>query len=194
MTSAARKTNDAAVRPGFSLLEMVVVLAVVAMVVAGAAGAMYFNRDEGRLTRAMGEIEVMAKRARSVASLQQRPYALEFSAEGVAMMPYAEALLPPEDRAYFAASEQAAAGQPGAPAPGVRVGFEIEPDFQMSVRRWATGDWHSIDRRARHVWRFDPQGLCEPVGVRLDLEGGSWLAAMFHPLSAGIAETESEIR
>jgi len=125
MTSAARKTNDAAVRPGFSLLEMVVVLAVVAMVVAGAAGAMYFNRDEGRLTRAMGEIEVMAKRARSVASLQQRPYALEFSAEGVAMMPYAEALLPPDDRAYFAASEQAAAGQPGAPAPGVRVGLEM---------------------------------------------------------------------
>ncbi|MCU0794697.1 MAG: prepilin-type N-terminal cleavage/methylation domain-containing protein [Akkermansiaceae bacterium] len=198
MTSAARKTSDAARPQGFSLLEMVVVLALVAMVIAGAAGAMYFNRDEGKLNRTMGDIEILAKRARAIASLQQRPYALEFSQAGVALMPYAEALMAPEDRGYFAAMEgQSGTGEQALASAGnssVRAALELEPDFQLSVRRWATGDWVPMDARNRQVWRFDPQGICEPVGVRLDLETGSWVASMFHPLTAGVADTESEIR
>lgn len=197
MTSAARKTSDR--RPaGFTLLEMVIVLALAMMVIGGAAGMMYFNRDEARLNDAMGEVEILAKRARTMASLQQRPYALEFSADGVSMMPYGEALMDPNDRQYLADSQDFEAelveeGQ-AQPQRSIRASYMPEDDMQMLVRRWATGDWEVITRNVRHVWRFDPQGICEPVGVRFEMENGNWIAGLFHPLTASLTEVESEIR
>ena len=69
----------------------------------------------------------------------------------------------------------------------------VEGDMQLLIRRWATGRWEGFQRGDRQVWRFDPAGICEPCGVRIELEDGSWIAVLFHPLTAGITETESEI-
>lgn len=185
MTSAARKKGDPRLR-GFTLLELVVVLALAMMIIGGAAGMMYFNRDEARLNNAMGEVEILAKRARSLATLQQRPYALEFTAERITMLPYAEALMTPSDREYL---EPGSGGQQS-----INANFEVEADLRLLVRRWATGDWDVIERQDRQVWRFDPEGICEPLGVRFEMENGNWIAVLFHPLTAAVTETESEIK
>lgn len=193
MTSAVRATSDLR-RRGFTVLEMVLVLALFILVVGGGVAALYFNRDEARLNDAVGEIEVLAKRARTLATLQQRPYALEFTRDGVAMMPYGEAMLDPGDREMLIAEENFAI-EDGVEVvnPGKRAGWGLEEDMMMLVRRWSTGQWEEMKRSNRHVWRFDPQGICEPFGVRIELENGSWVAVLFHPLTAGITEIESEV-
>ncbi len=193
MTSAASQTSDRR-RVGFTVLEMVLVLSLFMLVVGGGIAALYFNRDEGRLNDAVGEVEVLAKRARTLATLQQRPYALEFTRGGVALMPYGEATMDPDDRDMLIAEENDAIESGSQEvAPGKRDAWRTEGDMTMLVRRWSTGEWEELKRNDRHVWRFDPQGICEPFGVRIELENGSWIAVLFHPLTAGVTEIESEI-
>ena len=59
---SAVKTTDR--RRGFTLIELVVVLAIAAAVMGGVAGLMVYASDEHSLRRASGEIELLAKRAR----------------------------------------------------------------------------------------------------------------------------------
>ena len=194
MTSAAR-TSEPLRRGGFTLLEMMLVLVVAMMIIGSALGLLYYNRDEARLNGMVSELEVFAKRARAVASLQQRPYALEFTREGVAMMPLAEAMVAPEDRAGFAMMEEERALATGrADGTGVRAALALEPDTRLEILRWAAGDWRPVGPRDRHVWRFDPNGIAEPIGVRFQMENGNWIAAMFHPLSASVADLEYQIQ
>ncbi len=88
MTSTARNCSP---RAGFTLLEIVIVLAIASLVMGGAVGLMMFSSDEQALRKASGEIELLAKRARTTAILQQTPYALEFREGIVRMMPLAQA-------------------------------------------------------------------------------------------------------
>lgn len=62
----------------------------------------------------------------------------------------------------------------------------------MYVRRWASDAWLPVDSKSRHVWRFDPEGFCEPIGVRFQIEQ-SWLEAEFNPLTGGIRDRAQEI-
>ena len=55
----------------------------------GAVGMMIYSSDERVLRNASGEIELLAKRARTTAILQQTPYALEFREGIVRLMPLA---------------------------------------------------------------------------------------------------------
>lgn len=170
------------------------VLSIFMLVIGGAVATLYFNSDQRRLNDAVGEVEILAKRARTLATLQQRPYALEFTRQGVQLMPYGEAMLDPRDREQLIADEDAAREEGAViEQPSKRDGWQTDGDMQLLVRRWTTGEWQVMKRSDRQVWRFDPHGICEPVGVRIELENGSWIAVLFHPLTAGITETESEI-
>ena len=89
MISAVRTLNNRS--PGFTLLEIVIVLAIAALMMGGAVGLMVYSSDERVLRNSSGEIEVLAKRARTTAILLQTPYALEFRERVVRLLPLAEA-------------------------------------------------------------------------------------------------------
>lgn len=193
MTSAARTNNRRL--GGFTLLEMVIVLLVIALLGGSAVGLMLISDDERALNRASVEVEVLAKRARTIAALQQRPYALEFTNNRVSLMPLAEASLEPADRekALFAQKE-ATEANPDLVVSGfapVHAGWELDPDMRIFIRRWATEEWISVSGDLRQVWRFDPEGFCEPVGVRIE-RGKSWKENEFHPLTGGIRDSSME--
>ena len=194
MTLAAKIPNKAAAR-GFTLLEIVIVLLAIALIGGGAIGMMVLSRDERVLSDASGDVALLAKRARTLAALQQRPYALEFYAGRVTLMPFAEAVLEPEQREAAAARLAAAENEGEVPAGqfnSVHDTWEADEDMQVFVRRWASDIWVPIDTKNRQVWRFDVEGTCEPVGVRFQLEK-SWVEAEFHPLTASIRDTSKEI-
>ena len=88
MISAVKTTRHP---QGFTLIEIVMVLAIAAVIMGGAVGMMVYSSDERMLRDASGEIEMLAKRARTTAILQQTPYALEFREGIVRLMPLAEA-------------------------------------------------------------------------------------------------------
>ncbi len=183
----AVRTNDAP--PGFTLIEIIMVLAIAAVVMGGAMGLMVFSSDERTLRDASGEIELMAKRARVISILHQTPYALEFREGIVRLLPLAEAGKDEKRNAFKSRGEVA----PAAEGANENRQLVLEDGVNLSIRRWNSDEWLGTAKSAMHVWRFDPDGLCEPVSVRLSY-GKSWLEDTYHPLNATIRESQSETR
>ena len=192
MTSAARTNKRSG---GFTLLEIVIVLAVAAIITGGALSFMHYSSDERVLRDISGEVEVMAKRARTAAILQQTPYALEFRADGVRLMPLAET--GELDRKTglgneIGGREVAEEGEEEKSEP-IREELIYPDDMAVSVRRWNTVAWIPMTRDALQIWRFDPDGLCEPVSVRYTIDKG-WAEDTYHPLTASIRDSQLEAR
>lgn len=183
MTSAARTRNS--ISRGFTLLEIVISLTIMGLIVGGALGVMLYSKDERALREASTEIEAMAKRARASAILHQTPYAMEFSEGGVRLMPLAEAL--------GAIDERRRKEGDGVPQGGERMDFALEPGMDLHVRRWGARGWDHVVKRVVHVWRFDPDGLCEPLSLRMVI-GKNWQEDEYHPLTAAIRDSQMEIR
>lgn len=174
---------------GFTLLEIIIVLAVAAVVLAGAVGLMVYSTDERGLRRASGEIELFAKRARASAILRQTPYALQFREGSVRLLPLA---LAGSDRKTTAGGREIGGEETEKPEYDADE-FHIPADIELSVRRWNSDKWLPARNQAIHIWRFDPDGISEPVSVRL-ATGKSYIEDTFHPLTATIRETSTEIR
>ena len=164
------------------------VLAIAAVVMGGAVGLMIYSSDERTLRNASGEIELMAKRARVIAILHQTPYALEFREGIVRLLPLAEA--GKDEKKTFKSRNEVA---PPAGASNESRQFVLGNGLNVFIRRWNSEEWLGTVKNTVHVWRFDPDGLCEPLSVRLTLDK-SWLEDTYHPLTATISTSQSEAR
>lgn len=188
MISAVR-TNKRS--PGFTLVEIVMVLAIAGVVMGGAMGLMLFSSDERALRNASGEIELMAKRARTIAILHQTPYALEFREGRVKLLPFAQAGRD-EKKLSRRNRDRVEEAEPSGPASENRQ-FKLQDGMSLSVRRWNSDKWFTTVKDNFQVWRFDPDGLCEPISIRLELNK-SWALDTFHPLTATISDSELEAK
>ena len=74
--------------------------------------------------------------------------------------------------------------------------FVAEDGMVFGVRRWGSDDWIVFNNeRNRMVWRFDPEGLCEPISVRIEIDDGeSWLEQDYHPLTAAVRDFSMEAK
>lgn len=178
---------------GFSLLEIVIVLALGALLVGGAVAVMMVSDSERVMKGAMSHVESMAKRARTTAILQQTPYALEFTFGQVRMMPLSEALMPvaPTPARGKAGKDAEPPRTNGSRFEPIHAQWAWEENLTFSVRRWAATEWLPVGEKSRHLWRFDPDGICEPLGVRVQVDK-SWMEVEFHPLTGGIRNTMME--
>ncbi len=178
---------------GFTLMEIVVVLAIAAVLAGGSIAVMVYSSAERQLRRAGVEVEIMAKRARTTAMVRQTPYALVFMPGEVRLMPLAETGVtvapPPPADADIEGGDALAAGQ----VRPVHASYLLDGNMALFLRRWGASDMLPVSTRSGQIWRFDPNGLCEPVTVRLQL-GNNWLEESFHPLTAGVRETAMEAR
>lgn len=183
MTSATRTNKRAG---GFTLIEIVIVLALAAVLMGGAMGIMLFTSDERTLKNVSGEIELLAKRARTIAILHQTPYAIEFREGSVRLLPLAQAG-PDEKHASNEMSDDSTSMKDRQ--------IKLDSNVSVSIRRWNSDEWLNTIKNTVHVWRFDPDGLSEPISVRVNC-GKSWMEDTFHPLTATaiLAEKSSEIR
>ncbi len=157
-------------RGGFTLVEMVVVLAI--MVLLTGFFMVRFNEtpDEQMLAPIAENLKQMARRAVTEAAAYREDYAI---------------LLAPEQL-------QLVRGQ-GAGA-GAAVALEIEstlpipPDAVLSARWFGDPEWRPVEGQA---WLFRSGGLCEPIEVRLESRRGkAFIELAFDPLT-GMAEEQS---
>ncbi|NJM37998.1 MAG: hypothetical protein HC845_09175 [Akkermansiaceae bacterium] len=166
-----------------------IVLTISSIVIGGAIGLAIYSGDERILRDATGEIELMAKRARTIAILKQTPYALEFREGAVRIMPLVQAGLSEAPKLQQAEenSEMSSENQ--------NREFILNSGLSVFFRHWNTEKWLTTVKNDVHVWRFDPDGLCEPISLRLVLDDSS-VENTYHPLTATAVEEESfsEIR
>lgn len=154
------------------------------MIIGGAIGALVSTSSERILTNASGELELLAKRARTTAILRQTPYAIEFHPGFVRLLPFSESV------GGFVSDD--ALSYPLEEAPrelAVREQIEIDSDLAVSVRYWNTENALTPAKNLIPVWRFDPDGLSEPITVTFTL-GESYAQDTYHPLTATIADSE----
>ena len=193
MILAARTTKF---RPGFTLIEIVMVIAIAAMVAGGAITYMVVSSDERALKDVSGDVEVMAKRARATSILQQTPYALEFRWGEVRLLPFAESGLKdmrmPSGNDIGGNRVESEEGQSKARTP-VHAQMALPANMKVSVRRWNSQSWIPLEKNVIEVWRFDPDGLCEPLAIHYALEK-SWAEDAYHPLTASIRDSQLEAR
>jgi type II secretory pathway pseudopilin PulG len=192
MTTSAVRTRNSL--PAFTLLEIVIVLVIISVTIGGAIGFMVFSSDDRELQQASGEVEVLAKRARTISILHQTPYAIEFRPGKIRLLPLAEA---GGDEKLTALGRTIGGSRVDVPDPDgrspVRDEISLSGDISLYVRRWNSDVLQPMNDRVAHVWRFDPDGLTEPIGVRFVL-GNSWREDAYHPLTATIQDTQSEIQ
>jgi prepilin-type N-terminal cleavage/methylation domain-containing protein len=192
MTSAVR-TSD--LRRGFTLLEIVIVLALAAVIVGGALGYMVYSSDERSLRDSAGKVEVFAKRARTIAMLQQTPYALEFRAGEVKLLPFSEAGQD-NDRKQILDNVNVTDNDVGTTEKKREPVYDqlaFPDNMTVSIRHWNTAGFIQLDRKdSLQIWRFDPDGLCEPVSMRYSVPKG-WIEDTFHPLTATVRDQQSEL-
>lgn len=176
-------------RVGFTLLEIVIVLLIIGVVTGGSIAAMLANSSEKKLGNASSEIELLAKKARTASILNQTPYAIEFHSGYVRLLPFSEASEIERTTALGNSIGGEAVEQEGRRS--VHQEITIDEDIILTIRRWNTSEYITPDETTVPVWRFDPDGLSEPLTVRLTL-GTSYAQDTYHPLTAAIADSELE--
>jgi prepilin-type N-terminal cleavage/methylation domain-containing protein len=178
---------------GFTLLELVIVMVLIGLVIGGAIGLFVISSSERQLKNIAAEMELFSKRARTLALVQQIPYALTFSEQTVRLGPLVEAGYSDDElreRQQFEKDRGTAATTPKFTPVRETKTFS---DYAISVKRWGAVNWYPTKRADPQVWRFDPNGICEPVSVRLEYKSG-WVEMDFHPLSGGVREQRMEAR
>ena len=181
--------NPRARTPGFTLLEVVFVLGMIAMMTVWLTLSVTSVDTERQLREGAGGIESMVKRARTIAVMQQRPYQVTISEDSIS-------LAPQYMRSGDAVEEFDEYEDEGV---GVREDFEdiiaseeTDLDLSYEIRRWRSDLWLKIEGDEKVVLTLDPMGLVEPISVRCRV-GKSWLIQELHPLTGGVRDEEMSV-
>jgi prepilin-type N-terminal cleavage/methylation domain-containing protein len=181
-------------RRGFTLLEMVFVLALIGIAMGGAIACFGVSSSERHLKGAAKDVELLTQKARAVSLIQQIPYAITVTDGHLRMGPLVEAGYSNSELQEREAYENSLQQQGGVSPKFSQVRTDLDLSaFAVSIRRWGGSQFRPMRRADPEVWRFDPNGLCEPIGLRLEYEDG-WIEMEFHPLSATIRDQSMEAR
>lgn len=182
------KTNP--VKGGFTLLEIVIVLAITGLIIGGAITTVVLASSQRTLTLASGEIERLAKQARTAAILHQTPYAIEFHPSFIRLLPLTEASQIERTTALGNPIGGTLVESENTPKQ-TRQKIELDPSLTLTIRHWNNQNFITPSENQIPIWRFDPEGLSEPLTIRLTL-GDSYSQDTYHPLTATIADSELE--
>jgi prepilin-type N-terminal cleavage/methylation domain-containing protein len=174
---------------GFTLLEIVFVLSMIAILVTWLTVSLSTVESEQKLREAASRIELLAKRGLSIAVMQQRPYQLTITASSVSIAPrYA---LGPDEAVYMENEEDGAGGESGS-FDDITASEAIDADVSYEIKRWQSDDWVALEGDKRIVITLNPIGLIEPFMIRCSM-GESWIMHELHPLTAGVRDEQMSI-
>ena len=162
---------------GFTLLEIVFVLGMIAVLVTWLTLTVATVETEQRLREASGDIESLARRARNIAVRQQRAYQLTISDGSISIAPqHMLADMEEEDARDFEGEEL-----PRENFENMTDSESTDSEVTYEIRRWRSNEWQLIEGKNKVVITLDPIGLVEPISIRCSI-GKSWLIQELHPL------------
>ena len=175
-------------RPGFSLIEIVVVIGITVMMFGVAIFFIGPVNEEKALRQEHGQIEDLVRQGRALAVSYQQTFVLELSEGQAALRPL---VLPDEESQYDSRGEEKRASglQPLEDQEWPRV-EELSQEYQMSVRRWGKTDFAPIIEKQKVEILLESGGMFEPIAIRVfKNDGADSLTRVYHPLT-GLAEDE----
>ncbi len=166
-------------RRAFTLMEMLIVLAIISLVFAGSYMGLSSVNDEQALQKPYVDLRSMAKTAWLRAMHEQRAWQIRFFADHFVLEP--KLAVNADDQKMFRDADKAM---------GVTSGVEsvkVDPSILLEVRRWGGKGWIRPAGDQTVSWVFEHSGLCEPISVRFSSDHGT-VGAQFDPLTASVKE------
>ncbi len=182
--------SSAPLRRGFSLLELVFVLSLAVLLIGIGLYNLAAPEIEKELRQEHAKVEDLVLQARTLAVSYQQPFVVIIQEDRVQMQPQAKpevAGAGDEREDLPAGGLQSLASQSWPRQENFEAGYKVE------VARWGEEGYRVITERNRVEWIFEPNGLCEPIEIRLTQDHTqSYLSRKYHPLT-GLAEDEEMV-
>ena len=169
---------------GFTLIEIVIALAIVMMILGMAALNMNALNTERKLRDVTATLRDFARRARAEALIQQRGFQIAFLPDGFAVQ---GVVVPDEEQQALG---RLIADEEFEPRIENFKTYEMLEEMQLEVHRFGEDDWRPA---AGQTWRFEHTGICEPISIRVKNEDG-FIELQFNPLTAAVEDESYEIR
>jgi prepilin-type N-terminal cleavage/methylation domain-containing protein len=165
-------------RRGFTLMEMLVALAIIGIIIAGSMIAVGALNDERALRAPLNELRVMAKKAWARSMEEQRSWQIKLLPDRFVLEPK-QPISEDDLKLFKDVDEKLNRGS------GVST-YIIDPEVKMEVRHWGETEWHPARPDA---WVFEYSGLCEPINIRF-ISAYATIEVSFDPLTAAVASEE----
>lgn len=206
-------SRDAATA-GFTLVEIVIALAVVAILTGMAVPAIDSVQRERVAREPVNALYLMAREVRLRAMAEKRPYQIVFDSKGFRasrfFQPYGGAEEFETLQIELEQLEQLDAMAEASQARGISLEvsesdlrreaveeglryfseYEIDLSLNCSLRIWNETQWINLSGGEFRRWIFQPSGMCEPMSVRMENDG-AFFEVVFHPLTADIQTERS---
>jgi prepilin-type N-terminal cleavage/methylation domain-containing protein len=172
---------------GFTLLEMVMVLLIIALLLGLSMPAMQSAFTEQAVRRDAHQLAIMVKTAMIQSAEQHRIYVIDLNDGSMALHPLGQAAAPVSDAANTASFDDTAAPNNSAP-----VDVDVTSDLDVANKLQApdplkANSWVSMPDGTQ--WTFQPGELCMASHVRV-ARGDTWVEMSFNALT-GDVENES---
>ncbi len=153
---------------GFTLLELVMVLFIMALFLGIASFSFQGIDAEEALRKPASELQKMARDAVRRAGMYEQTQTIEFTKTGFAMR-FAK------DPADIKKGEENQLWLHQ---------VKVPVNMKLSIQRWGSTKWQAATGQR---WVMLSSGLCEPLTVRMEL-GNSYLEMHFNPLTGGVQD------
>lgn len=158
--------------PGFTLLEMTMVMFIMAIFISVAALSFEGVTDEQILRTPAAELQRMAREAVSRAGIYEQPETIVFEKTGFGIRYRGDAAATDGGKAQYWLRR-----------------VQTPADMRLLMKRWGQNRWQPA---AGQQWMALPSGLCEPLSIRMEW-GRSFTEMQFNPLTGGVAEETTYI-
>ena len=173
------------VASGFTLLEIVFVLGMIAIIVGWVTMSVSTVNTEKKLLEAADGIESLIRRGRSVAVLQQRPYQVTITSSAISLAPqYARDELESYDDDEWDTRET---------FESVSASEALDQEVTYEIRRWRSDSWLEIEGDEKVVLTLDSAGMVEPISIRCGM-GKSWISHTLSPLTGAVRDEEMSVQ
>ena len=201
MISAIKTRRDLRSQAGFTLLEVMVVLGLIALLLTFVFVVYRPDSNADRMRKTSIKVEALAARGHTMAMLHQRPFWLRFERNRVILQgPQLEVVdtsAGGQGEEFNQSFDDESFLEDEAPPLVVDYDtYDLPDGLELFVRRWgaAADQWFRQVKAEDPVifWNFSENGLCEPVSLRLVITE-SWMELEMDPLTALISDESSEI-
>jgi prepilin-type N-terminal cleavage/methylation domain-containing protein len=179
----------------FTLIEVVVVMALIALIIGISAMSLSSVNAERRIMEPGVKLKKYARDALRLALATQRSYSIEMHNTYFVLR---ETNVREEDMEDWEEKRRQQAREtkldnlygdeePKGPVQRIIERYNLPEGTQVQWKRWLDKHFVDIEPEQGAVWQFDASGICEPVGIRF-LGDEGFIEMIFNPLTAKVQD------